>query len=119
MGLFSIEQRIGLLIGAALHDYRHDGLNNQWHCKVGTDLAIRYNDRSPLESMHLSESFVLMNSDGGLYNPFYSMPAAQTRPIREVIIHCVIGTDISYHFTGLKGSWMWVASLRHHTHTHD
>ena len=45
---------------AVVHDYEHQGLNNDFLIKVSHPLAIMYNDMSPLEQHHIAASAALM-----------------------------------------------------------
>lgn len=47
------EGMLGALFSAAIHDYGHLGVNNDFLIQSGDDLALRYNDRSPMENHHL------------------------------------------------------------------
>jgi len=49
-------------IAAAIHDMGHDGVNNMFHQKTRSILSLRYNDRSPLESMHVALAFETMKA---------------------------------------------------------
>jgi hypothetical protein len=43
-----------------IHDFEHGGLTNDFLVNSADELAIRYNDRSPLENHHLAAAFSLM-----------------------------------------------------------
>jgi len=49
-----------LLISAAIHDFEHPGLNNNFLEKSRHPLAIKYNDISILENHHIAASFKIM-----------------------------------------------------------
>jgi len=49
-------------ISAAIHDMGHDGVNNMFHQKTRSILSLRYNDRSPLENMHVALAFETMKA---------------------------------------------------------
>ena len=48
------------LVAAAMHDIGHDGHNNAFHVATLSDLAMMYNDKSCLESMHASVGLGLL-----------------------------------------------------------
>lgn len=50
-------------ITAAIHDFAHPGLNNNFLINSGHELAITYNDRSVLENMHVAEAFRRFEDD--------------------------------------------------------
>lgn len=88
--------RLALILSAACHDVGHPGLNNGYLCTVGHPLALTYNDRSPLENMHVATAFLTMRKRGcdvlACLNP-------ETRLIvRQLMIACVLGTDNAHHF---------------------
>lgn len=43
-----------------VHDFEHGGLTNDFLVNSLDNLAVRYNDRSPLENHHLAAAFTLM-----------------------------------------------------------
>lgn len=43
-----------------VHDFEHGGLTNDFLVNSLDGLAVRYNDRSPLENHHLAAAFTLM-----------------------------------------------------------
>lgn len=48
------------MLAAAIHDMGHTGQTNNFHISSKSELALRYNDKSPLEQMHVSKAFELM-----------------------------------------------------------
>lgn len=55
-----------MYISAAMHDIEHPGTNNLYQISMKTDLAILYNDKSPLENHHSSKSFRIMFNEPNL-----------------------------------------------------
>jgi hypothetical protein len=49
--------RFALLFAAVVHDINHPGVNNNFLIHTQQDLAIIYNDISPLENMHVATAF--------------------------------------------------------------
>ena len=47
-------------VAAAMHDFEHGGLTNDFLVASADELALRYNDRSPWESHHLAAGFKLL-----------------------------------------------------------
>jgi len=48
-------------IAAAIHDYEHGGVNNDFLIQTRDRLAVTYNDISPLENHHLAAAARLMS----------------------------------------------------------
>ena len=51
--------KCALFLSCICHDYKHPGVNNNFLKDTRNSLAIKYNDTSILENMHISESFKL------------------------------------------------------------
>lgn len=83
------------LVAAAIHDFRHPGKSNNYLIKAKHDLAVQYNDRSILESMHVAETFFIMRNP--LCDIFGRMKDKPYREIRKAIIEMVLSTDLSMH----------------------
>ena len=47
-------QHLASYWAAAVHDYEHEGLNNDFLVKTAHPLAITYSDQSPLEHHHVA-----------------------------------------------------------------
>ncbi len=47
-------------VAAAMHDFEHGGLTNDFLVASADELALTYNDRSPWESHHLAAGFKLL-----------------------------------------------------------
>jgi len=89
----------GSYIAAAIHDYDHPGVNNGYLVSTQAELAVRYNDRSVLESHHVASAFSLTHqSDKDL---FVELSREDYRRVREQIIEMVLNTDIAQHFSML------------------
>uniref|UniRef100_A0A7S3GJU2 Phosphodiesterase n=1 Tax=Palpitomonas bilix TaxID=652834 RepID=A0A7S3GJU2_9EUKA len=86
-----------LLVGACVHDVGHVGVNNQFLIATKHDLATKYNDKSVLESFHISRAFSIALSDPAS-NPFASLTPEQYRYVRHQMITMVLGTDMAFHF---------------------
>ena len=71
------------LVAAAAHDYKHDGFNNAFHVNTGSDLALRYNDISVLESMHAAELFLMCRDEKK--NIFSVLDSGHFKEVRKII----------------------------------
>ena len=81
-----------LILSCLCHDYKHPGLNNNFLKETKNELAIRYNDVSILENMHISESFKLINHFEDC-NIFSGVETNIYKQIRKEMISC----DMIYH----------------------
>jgi hypothetical protein len=55
-----------MYISAAIHDLEHPGFNNIFLINSKSELAILYNDKSPLENHHVSKSYRIMIGEPGM-----------------------------------------------------
>lgn len=60
-----------------------------------TELALRYNDISPLENHHCSVAFRILELQE--CNILSALPPAAFRTVREGIIRCILATDMARH----------------------
>eukprot|EP00931_Biecheleriopsis_adriatica_P039831 TRINITY_DN22779_c0_g1_i1.p1 TRINITY_DN22779_c0_g1~~TRINITY_DN22779_c0_g1_i1.p1 ORF type:complete len:370 (-),score=102.11 TRINITY_DN22779_c0_g1_i1:30-1139(-) len=91
--------RLGVLVAGAVHDVAHPGRNNAFQKNLLTDLAIRYNDQSVLEHMHVSTAFEALLKDEAL-NWFALLRSAEgnlQQRLRRCLVDCVLGTDMEKH----------------------
>lgn len=84
-----------LLTSCVCHDLDHPGYNNIYQINAKTELALRYNDISPLENHHCSVAFrILENEDCNVFNSFSSEAFKQ---VREGMIRSILATDMARH----------------------
>lgn len=98
--LFSMLEQFAMLVASVSHDVGHIGLNNGFLTEVQHDLAIRYNDRSPLENMHCCKLFEILAQ--AEVNVFASVSPEQYRDVRKSIIDVILHTDIVQHNAMVK-----------------
>ena len=91
---------LAALIGGAIHDINHDGYNNAFHVATGSPLAMTYNDKSCLESMHASLGLQLLRHPSN--DVLEHMPLEQRRKFRTLSVDMIMGTDLAHHFEGLS-----------------
>ena len=101
-----LEHLVGL-IAAVIHDVGHDGVNNLFHVKAQSAVALRYNDKSVLENMHCAFAFELMKEHEdtnwlSLMNTSFTMdPNEKATDLRQymrrAIIEMVLPTDPTKH----------------------
>ena len=87
-----------MLLAAAAHDVGHPGTNNLYQVNAQTNLAIVYNDKSPLENMHASKASKLMKSTGLLDN----FLGDQRSLVRSRMIEAILATDMTHHFSAVE-----------------
>ncbi|KAJ8034461.1 High affinity cGMP-specific 3',5'-cyclic phosphodiesterase 9A [Holothuria leucospilota] len=87
---------LGILLTAAVcHDLDHPGFNNTYQINARTELAIRYNDVSPLENHHCAVAFKILGNPE--FNIFANVTSEQFRTIRQKIIMLILATDMARH----------------------
>ncbi|KAB5535850.1 hypothetical protein PHYPO_G00122700 [Pangasianodon hypophthalmus] len=90
-----------LIFAAAVHDYEHTGTTNNFHIQTRSDTAILYNDRSVLESHHVSAAYRLLQDDDEM-NILYNLSKDDWREFRALVVEMVLATDMSCHFQQVK-----------------
>jgi len=93
-------ERHALLISAVCHDIGHPGVNNSFVVETSHELAIRYNDKSPLENMHCARMFEIL--DDATCNVFVALSKRQFQDVRSVCIDAILHTDNALHFGMIK-----------------
>ncbi|KAG7212148.1 hypothetical protein KM043_012490 [Ampulex compressa] len=84
-----------LIVSCICHDLDHPGYNNIYQINARTELALRYNDISPLENHHCSVTFRVLEAPE--CNILASLDNATYRIVREGIIRCILATDMARH----------------------
>ena len=85
-----------LIVSSMCHDFKHPGVNNNFLKLTKDKLALRYNDISILENMHIAQTFKLINKYpecdifSGVDNKIYEK-------MRKKMISCVLATDMANH----------------------
>lgn len=113
-------EEYALLVSAVCHDVGHPGMNNDFLVKTSSDLAIRYNDTSPLENMHCAKLFeILSRAQCSVLAP---LPSEQYKEVRAIAVGAILHTDNAHHVGMVKRLQMFgeVHSelLRHATELH-
>ncbi|XP_033211373.1 uncharacterized protein LOC117169223 isoform X2 [Belonocnema kinseyi] len=84
-----------LIVSCICHDLDHPGYNNIYQINARTELALRYNDISPLENHHCSVAFRVLEAPE--CNILASLDPTTYRTVREGIIRCILATDMARH----------------------
>jgi len=93
---FSKSNICSLFLSCMCHDYQHPGVNNNFLKETNNKIAIRYNDSSILENMHISKTFKLCLNNRE-YNIFDGVEKNLYKQMRKEMISCVLATDMAFH----------------------
>ena len=88
-----------LCIAAVGHDIGHLGVNNSFLVNSDDPLALQYNDRSVLESMHIATLFRVLQKPG--CRLFAALDKTEYRAVRKLIIDAIMATDLASHAAGI------------------
>merc|ERR1719284_1165242 len=97
---FSELEQFSLLVAASAHDLGHPGVNNGFLLEVGHELALQYNDQSPLENMHCAKLYTIVGVP--TTNVFAKLSQAQYKESRKLCIESILHTDITFHQTMVR-----------------
>lgn len=92
--------RFALLVSATAHDVGHPGLNNIFLVESSHELALVYNDKSPLENLHCARLFEICSKNQ--CNIFSLLRKHQYQDVRKVCIEAILHTDNVHHFPMIK-----------------
>ncbi|XP_012926806.1 high affinity cGMP-specific 3',5'-cyclic phosphodiesterase 9A isoform X2 [Heterocephalus glaber] len=84
-----------LMTAAVCHDLDHPGYNNTYQINARTELAVRYNDISPLENHHCAVAFQILARPE--CNIFANVPPEGFKQIRQGMITLILATDMARH----------------------
>ncbi|GCB75065.1 hypothetical protein scyTo_0020877, partial [Scyliorhinus torazame] len=93
--LLSMADIAVLMTAAVCHDLDHPGYNNTYQINAHTELAIRYNNISPLENHHCAVAFQILSNPES--NIFGNTDTELFRQIREGMIELILATDMAIH----------------------
>lgn len=93
--IMSEETQLWLLVAAIGHDLGHLGVNNQFLIETAHEVALTYNDRSPLENLHCSQLFQIIRDPAA--NIFAFMELEDYKSMRKGMIDAILHTDIVKH----------------------
>mmetsp|Transcript_46316 Transcript_46316/g.110241 ORF Transcript_46316/g.110241 Transcript_46316/m.110241 type:complete len:1169 (+) Transcript_46316:127-3633(+) len=89
-----------LMVASLAHDVGHPGVNNPFLVETHHDLAIRYNDHSPLENMHCATLFEIAADDDK--HIFAGLERYDYRHLRHTVVEAILNTDAHTHFARIK-----------------
>jgi len=93
-------EQYAMIISALAHDIGHPGVNNPFLIETNHDLALRYNDRSPLENMSACKLFEITSKQDA--NVFQNFSKSEYKTIRQLCITSILHTDMIAHFGMVK-----------------
>ncbi|KAJ3057061.1 hypothetical protein HK097_001030 [Rhizophlyctis rosea] len=88
-------EKLVLLTACIGHDLDHPGFNNAYQINANTELALIYNDVSPLENHHAAVLFTILKSPET--NILANLSDADYKEVRKQIIQCILATDMAKH----------------------
>lgn len=103
--LFLRLEEFALLVAALCHDVGHPGLSNDFLVQTSHDLAIRYNDTSPLENMHCATLFELVKNVH--MDILASFSREFQKEVRNICIESILSTDAVHHVRLVKDLQMF------------
>jgi len=91
----SAVERLTLVIACIGHDLDHPGYNNAYQINAGTELAIIYNDTSPLENHHAAVLFTILKLPEA--NLIKLLSDNEQKEFRRDCVACILATDMAKH----------------------
>jgi hypothetical protein len=88
-------EQFSLLIAGISHDLGHPGVNNGFLAEVGHEIALQYNDRSPLENMHCAKLYAIVGEENT--NVFAKLSRDEYKEVRKNCIETILHTDMMTH----------------------
>lgn len=86
-------ETLACLLAAAVHDYEHLGLNNDFLVKTGHERAVRHNDQHVNENHHAAAAFALLERPE--LNFLNALPRKAFQRLRKLVIDLVLATDMA------------------------
>jgi len=86
-------ERMACLLAAAMHDYEHKGVNNDFLVKTQDDRALQYNDHHVNENHHAAASFAVLRRPQ--CNFLTQLPSSDFKRLRGLVIGMIISTDMA------------------------
>jgi len=87
--------KLTLIVSAIGHDLDHPGFNNAYQINARTELAIIYNDQSPLENHHCAVTFTILKD--AETNIVKNLTDKEYNEFRKGVIRCILSTDMAKH----------------------
>ncbi|GLE10969.1 hypothetical protein PINS_up023261 [Pythium insidiosum] len=97
---FSGVEIFSMLLAALCHDVDHPGNTNDFELKTLSPMALTHNDDAVLERHHCRVTFIILNHKSSKI--LQHLDDARYKRVRQLIIHCILATDMSKHFDKCK-----------------
>jgi len=104
--IFTELELFAVLVGAIAHDVGHPGVNNVFLVNSKHELALKHNDKSPLENMHCVKLYEILAKEST--NIFVNLREEQWREARKIILTIILGTDMSHHFEQISKTQLFL-----------
>ena len=88
-----------MLIAALMHDVDHPGHNNNYEVQLKSELALRYNDTSVLESHHAAVGWDVIYNHSGEDTIVGRISSEDLNTFRKTTIKAILHTDMIHHFS--------------------
>jgi len=95
VNILTPREKLILMLSCIGHDLDHPGCNNAYQINAKTDLALLYNDQSPLENHHCAVFFYILKKPET--NVLESLSNEEFKEVRKGIIQCILATDMAKH----------------------
>jgi len=93
-------EQYALLVSALCHDVGHWARANPFLVDTRHEVALLYNDSSPLENLHCAKLFEICTHDGA--DVFKNLSGAKYKQARQVCVTTILHTDNAGHFAMVK-----------------
>eukprot|EP00451_Oxyrrhis_marina_P009607 CAMPEP_0204318202 /NCGR_PEP_ID=MMETSP0469-20131031/6400_1 /ASSEMBLY_ACC=CAM_ASM_000384 /TAXON_ID=2969 /ORGANISM="Oxyrrhis marina" /LENGTH=843 /DNA_ID=CAMNT_0051299231 /DNA_START=38 /DNA_END=2569 /DNA_ORIENTATION=- len=91
---------MAVMIAAICHDVGHPGQTNPFLVETQHELALLYNDKSPLENMHCAVLFKICGK--APTDVFHRLSVEERKAARKVAVETILHTDMAHHFAMVK-----------------
>jgi len=106
---FNQQDILALLCACVAHDVAHPGLNSAYLVRTSHEMALRYNDKAPIENMHAHRFFETLRQPG--HNFLHGHTGYKS--FRRKVIDAILATDMAEHFAFVDRFATRVAKLQH------
>jgi len=90
---------LAAILGAAIHDAAHPGLDNKYMIRNDSELARRFNDQHVLENHSINLCLEMMREDGiNFVEGSKLQPRRSWHKFKTRLINVVLATDMANHF---------------------